>query len=159
MQFGTPPSLLVYRSNTMRITLASRDTELCTRLRVAFARAGSAVRVIDRLEIWSEAVLDDAMLLHAATTEDKMARFGADYEQWGVYMTDERPVGTPTSELAVRLELADVLRIVVPGHRLAAMNPYERRVVHMTIREHPGLTTVSEGDGFLKRVRVEKIAP
>jgi predicted RNA-binding protein Jag len=39
------------------------------------------------------------------------------------------------------------------------MNPYERRVVHMTVREVPGLTTVSEGEGFLKRVRVEKIAP
>jgi spoIIIJ-associated protein len=44
-------------------------------------------------------------------------------------------------------------------HRLQAMNPYERRVVHMTVREVPGLTTVSEGDGFMKRVRVEKIAP
>ena len=52
----------------MRITLASRDTDLCARLRVAFARAGSAVRVIDRLEIWSQSVLDDAILLHAATT-------------------------------------------------------------------------------------------
>jgi spoIIIJ-associated protein len=44
------------------------------------------------------------------------------------------------------------------SHRLRAMNPYERRVVHMTVREFEGLTTVSEGDGFLKRVRVEKIA-
>ena len=43
--------------------------------------------------------------------------------------------------------------------RLHAMNPYERRVVHVTVREFEGLTTVSEGDGFLKRVRVEKIAP
>jgi spoIIIJ-associated protein len=43
-------------------------------------------------------------------------------------------------------------------HRMRAMNPYERRVVHMTVREFEGLTTVSEGDGFLKRVRVEKIA-
>jgi predicted RNA-binding protein Jag len=39
------------------------------------------------------------------------------------------------------------------------MNPYERRVVHMTVRELPGLTTVSEGDGFLKRIRVERLAP
>ncbi|MEA2699867.1 MAG: two-component system, OmpR family, response regulator [Myxococcales bacterium] len=52
----------------MRITLASRETELCARLRSAFARAGSAMRVIDRLEIWSQPVLDDAMLLHAGTT-------------------------------------------------------------------------------------------
>ncbi len=42
---------------------------------------------------------------------------------------------------------------------LHEMNPYERRVVHMTVREHPGLTTVSCGDGFMKRIRVEKIAP
>jgi spoIIIJ-associated protein len=40
--------------------------------------------------------------------------------------------------------------------RLHAMNPYERRVVHVTVREFDGLTTVSEGDGFLKRVRVQK---
>lgn len=40
--------------------------------------------------------------------------------------------------------------------RLAPMNPYERRIAHVTVREFPGLTTVSEGDGFLKRVRVEK---
>jgi spoIIIJ-associated protein len=58
----------------------------------------------------------------------------------------------------VRQAAAEVARSGRP-HRLSAMNPYERRVVHMTIREHPGLTTVSEGDGFLKRVRVEKIAP
>jgi LmbE family N-acetylglucosaminyl deacetylase len=44
-------------------------------------------------------------ILHAAVTEDFMAEFGKDYEEWGVYMTDERPVGTPTSDLAVRVRL------------------------------------------------------
>ena len=58
----------------------------------------------------------------------------------------------------VREAAAQVARSGLP-RRLHAMNPYERRVVHMTVRELPGLTTVSEGDGFLKRVRVEKIAP
>lgn len=58
----------------------------------------------------------------------------------------------------VRDAAAHVARSGQP-RTLAAMNPYERRVVHMTVRELPGLTTVSEGDGFLKRVRVEKIAP
>jgi spoIIIJ-associated protein len=58
----------------------------------------------------------------------------------------------------VREAAAEVGRSGRP-HLLQAMNPYERRVVHMAIREHPGLTTVSEGDGFLKRVRLEKIAP
>jgi spoIIIJ-associated protein len=41
--------------------------------------------------------------------------------------------------------------------RFHAMNPYERRVVHVTVREFDGLTTISEGEGFLKRIRVEKI--
>jgi len=58
----------------------------------------------------------------------------------------------------VREAAAQVARSGLP-RRLHSMNPYERRVVHMTVRELPGLTTVSEGDGFLKRVRVEKIAP
>jgi spoIIIJ-associated protein len=58
----------------------------------------------------------------------------------------------------VREAAAQVARSGQP-HRLHAMNPYERRVVHMTVRELPGLTTVSEGEGFMKRVRVEKIAP
>jgi spoIIIJ-associated protein len=58
----------------------------------------------------------------------------------------------------VREAAAQVARSGLP-HRLQAMNPYQRRVVHMTVRELPGLTTVSEGDGFLKRVRLEKIAP
>lgn len=58
----------------------------------------------------------------------------------------------------VREAAAQVARSGVP-RRLRAMNPYERRVVHMTVREFPGMTTVSEGDGFLKRVRVEKLAP
>jgi len=58
----------------------------------------------------------------------------------------------------VREAAAQVASSGVP-RRLRAMNPYERRVVHMTVRELPGMTTVSEGDGFLKRVRVEKLAP
>jgi spoIIIJ-associated protein len=58
----------------------------------------------------------------------------------------------------IREAAAQVSRSGMP-RTLRAMNPYERRVVHMTVRELPGLTTVSEGDGFLKRVRVEKLAP
>ncbi len=38
--------------------------------------------------------------------------------------------------------------------RLHAMNPYERRVVHVTVREIPGVTSHSEGDGFLKQITV-----
>ena len=38
--------------------------------------------------------------------------------------------------------------------RLEPMNPNDRRLVHVTVREFPGLTTRSEGDGFLKIITV-----
>jgi len=38
--------------------------------------------------------------------------------------------------------------------RLHEMNSYERRLVHLTIREFEGLGSRSEGSGYLKRVRV-----
>jgi spoIIIJ-associated protein len=40
--------------------------------------------------------------------------------------------------------------------RLQPMNPYERRLVHLTIREYPDLETRSEGDGFMKTVKVRR---
>lgn len=39
---------------------------------------------------------------------------------------------------------------------LDELNPYERRLVHLTVRETPGVVSRSEGDGFLKRVRIER---
>lgn len=39
---------------------------------------------------------------------------------------------------------------------LHPMNPYERRLVHMTVREFEDLTTRSEGDGFLKTIRITR---
>jgi LmbE family N-acetylglucosaminyl deacetylase len=48
-------------------------------------------------------------LLHAATSDEFLAEFGKDYEEWGVYMTDERPAGVPLSELAVLVRLDDAL--------------------------------------------------
>lgn len=45
-------------------------------------------------------------LLYATSTPDRLARFGPLYEEWGVYMSEERPAGTPPELLALRLELA-----------------------------------------------------
>ena len=41
--------------------------------------------------------------------------------------------------------------------KLQPMNAYERRLVHLTVREFPGLTSSSDGDGALKRVRISKV--
>ena len=44
-------------------------------------------------------------LLYATPTVEHLARFGALYEEWGMYMTDQRPAGVPADELAVHLQL------------------------------------------------------
>jgi spoIIIJ-associated protein len=40
---------------------------------------------------------------------------------------------------------------------LHPMNPYERRIVHITIREFEGLRSESEGEGFRKRITITKV--
>lgn len=40
--------------------------------------------------------------------------------------------------------------------QLDPMNPYERRLVHLTVREFDGLSSRSDGDSFLKRITVSK---
>ena len=44
-------------------------------------------------------------LLYSASTADHLARFADLYEEWGVYMTDERPVGVAVDDLAARVAL------------------------------------------------------
>jgi spoIIIJ-associated protein len=41
--------------------------------------------------------------------------------------------------------------------KLHSMNPYERRLVHLTVREFPELTSHSAGDGFLKQITVAPV--
>lgn len=40
---------------------------------------------------------------------------------------------------------------------LRPMNAYERRLVHLEVREYSGLTSNSDGKGALKRVRISKV--
>jgi len=39
------------------------------------------------------------------------------------------------------------------------LNPYERRLVHLALRDDPELVTESEGDGFLKRITIRPSSP
>ncbi len=41
--------------------------------------------------------------------------------------------------------------------RLEPMNPADRRQVHMALVDEPGVRTESEGEGFLKRVRISPV--
>lgn len=44
-------------------------------------------------------------LLHACSTESHLDRWGEAYERWGVFMTDDRPVGVPDSDLTLNIQL------------------------------------------------------
>jgi LmbE family N-acetylglucosaminyl deacetylase len=49
-------------------------------------------------------------LLHSALATDHLEVWGGIYEEWGVFMTDERPTGVPPDRLAFDVELdADLL--------------------------------------------------
>ena len=37
---------------------------------------------------------------------------------------------------------------------LPPMSPADRRIVHVTLMEDPGVDTMSEGDGFIKRIKI-----
>src|SRR6185436_2094347 len=43
--------------------------------------------------------------------------------------------------------------------RLDPLNPYERRVVHLALKEVGGVRTYSIGRGYLKRVTIEPVMP
>jgi LmbE family N-acetylglucosaminyl deacetylase len=47
-------------------------------------------------------------LLYAAVTVDFQARFRDQFEEWDMYMSDERPVGVPVDGLAVHTHLAGI---------------------------------------------------
>jgi spoIIIJ-associated protein len=51
-------------------------------------------------------------------------------------------------------EVADEVRRTGRAKRLAPMNAYERRLVHLTVREFERLGSRSEGNGHLKRVKI-----
>ena len=70
-------------------------------------------------------------LLHATMTTDHLARFGELYEQWGMYMTDERPPGVPLEALALHLVL-DGTALDRKLTALAAMASQTRDVMNGT---------------------------
>jgi spoIIIJ-associated protein len=40
---------------------------------------------------------------------------------------------------------------------LELMNPYERRIIHIAANQVPGITSESQGEGFLKKVKIFRI--
>mgnify|MGYP005811674537 CR=1 FL=1 len=48
-------------------------------------------------------------LLYATASTDYLARHRDLFEEWGIYMTDERPTGVPADELAVHIRLDEMM--------------------------------------------------
>ncbi|KPJ88358.1 MAG: hypothetical protein AMS17_05790 [Spirochaetes bacterium DG_61] len=55
-------------------------------------------------------------------------------------------------ELAMKV--ADKVKKTGKAQLLEPMNPFERRIIHMTLQNDPSVNTKSEGTGSLKKVRV-----
>jgi spoIIIJ-associated protein len=56
-------------------------------------------------------------------------------------------------------EVAQQVKRTGRAKRLHPMNAYERRLVHLTVREFEKLGSQSEGSGHLKRVKIYRQAP
>jgi spoIIIJ-associated protein len=48
--------------------------------------------------------------------------------------------------------ISERVRMTGKSEELGMMNPYERRIVHLTVADEEGVTSESAGNGFLKRV-------
>ena len=55
--------------------------------------------------------------------------------------------------------VADRVRRSGEAVQLEPMNPYQRRVVHIALRDEPGIKTFSTGEGFLRRLTIGPTDP
>jgi spoIIIJ-associated protein len=75
-----------------------------------------------------------------------------------IQLTCDGPSRRRDEELvAIAREAAQQVARTGRTQKLQPMNAYERRLVHLVVREFAGLTSSSDGDGSLKRVRISKI--
>ena len=51
-------------------------------------------------------------------------------------------------------EVASQVKRTGQAKRLHPMNPYERRLAHLTVRDYSGLVSRSEGGGFRKKITI-----
>jgi spoIIIJ-associated protein len=54
-------------------------------------------------------------------------------------------------------EMAEQVARTGRTQMLQPLNSYERRLVHLTVREFSGLTSSSDGQGAVKRIRISKV--
>ncbi len=77
-------------------------------------------------------------------------------EDWKKIVVDIEGYRNRREEAIKRLALktADIVRKTKKSRLLDAMNPFERRVVHITLQDFNDIETKSEGEGTYKKVKV-----
>jgi len=66
--------------------------------------------------------------------------------------------GGRDSELAdLAIMTAEKVRKTRQPVQMEPLNSYERRIVHLTLADEPGVSSHSEGEGFLKRIIVSPV--
>jgi len=77
-------------------------------------------------------------------------------EDWKRIVLDIEGYRNKREEALRRLALrvADIVRKTRKTKVLEALNPFERRLIHLTLQDMPDVETISEGEGNLKTIKV-----
>lgn len=88
--------------------------------------------------------LEHVVLKAARVTEELLGRITLDCNDWRSLRTEELKL---TAQIAAE-------RVAETGEPfvLSPMSPRERRIIHMALKDRPGLRTASEGAGAERRV-------
>ena len=124
-------------------------------LEVSANGAGDAVRVVLAGDDRDALVQNEGELLGAFQfLLNRMARRA--WPEIGHVMVECEGFRDRREEDLIKLAREVARQVARTGRpkKLHSMNPYERRLVHLTVREFPELSSHSVGDGFLKQITV-----
>jgi LmbE family N-acetylglucosaminyl deacetylase len=88
-------------------------------------------------------------LLFAASTVEHEARSRARYERWGIYMTDERPVGVDPADLALHLRLDGAAL----DRKVAALRAMATQTAAVVAADPSGFAEVVAEEAFVDAAR------
>ena len=92
-------------------------------------------------------VLDALQLLLGKVAESRLGT-----EKRVVLDCDGYRKGRKEELVAGALRAAESVRESRQPLELPEMNPYERRLIHLALQNEAGITTESQGEGFMKRI-------
>ena len=129
---------------TMKLSLTATVTESEDRVEIDLS-GPDAYLLLER----KGSVLEALQLLIGKVAE---SRFGL--EKKVLVDCDGYRRGREDRLVSMALAAAEKVRKTRQPIELDPLNSYERRIVHLALADQPGVTTRSEGDGFVKRIVV-----